>query len=335
MNTLSDYDYDIPKELIAQEPLKNRSDARLLVVGDTIEHKHVHDLLFILEKDDVLVLNNSKVIPARLMGKKETGGRIEVLLVTQQRKNVWTCFVKGRIKPNTKIVFEKGYGILVLGQPYAITLFGVSPQDIGCMPTPPYIKKLLKDPQQYNTVFAKEEGSVAAPTAGLHFTQELLEHLRQKGVKIVFVTLHIGPGTFLPVKSEDITKHVMHEEYYTIPEETANTINARKKRLFVVGTTTLRALESAIDEQGIVHATTGSTRLFVYPPYHWKLSFDALMTNFHVPKSTLLMLVAAIMGRERLFEVYREAVKDCYRFFSFGDAMLVYQKHLFPPFTEG
>ena len=323
MQQLSEYDYNLPKELIAQEPLKKRSDSRLLVVGESIEHKKFSDIVSILEKDDVLVLNNSKVIPARLMGKKETGGKIEILLIRKLADNKWSCFVKGSIKDNARIFFAKGYGIITKKDDCIIDLFDVPINEIGIMPVPPYIKKRLSEPDRYNTVFAQEEGSIAAPTAGLHFTQELFKTMNEKGVKICFVTLHVGPGTFLPVKTKDICKHHMHEEYYTISEETANSINARKNRLFIIGTTTLRALESSTDKKGIVNAETGSTKLFIYPPYKFKLAFYALITNFHLPKSTLLMLVSAIIGRERIIDIYTQAIKEKYRFFSFGDAMIV------------
>ena len=325
MHQLSDYDYTLPKELIAQEPLKNRTDARLLIVGETLEHKHIYDLPQLLHKDDVLVLNDSKVIPARLMGKKETGGRIEVLLIKKQQEHTWTCFVKGKITKPTKVVFKNGYGIITPGETASITLFNVSLHEIGVMPTPPYIKKQLQEPERYNTVFAQEEGSIAAPTAGLHFTPDLIEKIKQKGVTICFVTLHVGAGTFLPVKTEDIRQHHMHEEYYSISPKTANVINTRKGRLVIVGTTTLRALESATTIDGIVHAKTSSTNIFIHPPYTFNIRFDALLTNFHLPKSTLLMLVSAIVGRERLLEVYKQAIQEQYRFFSFGDALFVYR----------
>ncbi len=324
MYSLSDYDYVLPKECIAQEPLKNRTDAKLLIVGKTLEHKHIYDLPELLQKDDVLVLNDSKVIPARLIGKKETGGKIEIILTKKVTENNWHCFFTGKITKPTTVFFTQGTGHLQPGNPPTITLNNVLLHKVGIMPTPPYIKKTLREPERYNTVFAREEGSIAAPTAGLHFTPELIEQIKQKGIQVVFVTLHVGIGTFLPVKTEDIRQHHMHEEHYTISHKTAHIINTRTGRLVIAGTTTLRTLESATTQNGIVQPKTSTTNIFIHPPYTFKLSFDALLTNFHLPKSTLLMLVSAITGRERILETYTTAIKEQYRFFSFGDSMLIF-----------
>lgn len=325
----ADFDYYLPHELIAQEPLKNRTAARLLALGKTIDHKTFSDIEDYLQKNDVLVLNNTRVIPARLYGKKKTGGTVEILLVKKMTQKHWTCLVRGKnLVTGTELSFDNDIiGKLTrknndfeiqFNKPTTAFL-----QELGNMPTPPYIKKKLQNGENYNTVFAQKEGSIAAPTAGLHFTKELLKKIQQKGIKIVFVTLHVGLGTFLPVKEEDITKHHMHEEHFEISKKTADTINKRKGNLFVVGTTTLRSLETKADTKGKIKAGKGTTNIFIYPPYQFKLKFDALITNFHLPKSTLLMLVSAIAGKERILQAYKIAIQEKYRFFSFGDAMLI------------
>ncbi len=327
---LTEFEYKLPQELIAQEPLKNRSESRLMVVAQKIEHKKFLDILDYFKKDDVLVLNNTKVFPARIFGKKKTGGKVEILLTAKKTSKQWACLYSGKnIKEGTEIIFDKNVtGSISKKNLYDIEItfnkeIGDLLDNIGHMPTPPYIKTKLSQNERYNTVFADKKGSIAAPTAGLHFTKELLEKICSKGVKVVYVTLHVGLGTFLPIKEEDIEKHKMHSEYFEISEETARTINERNGRLFVCGTTTLRALESSCDENGQIIAVNKFTNIFIYPPYNFKLKFDAMITNFHLPKSTLLMLIAAIIGREKLFEAYFVAIKEKYRFFSFGDAMLI------------
>lgn len=327
---LSEFDYRLPQELIAQAPLNDRSASRLMVVNKKIEHMHFHDITAFFEKDDVVVLNNTKVIPARIFGRKLTGGKVEVLLTKKISAKKWCCLYRGKnIGEGTRIIFDEEIeGIISNKNNYDITINFNNKIDsliekFGEMPTPPYIKQKLSEKTRYNTVFAKTKGSIAAPTAGLHFTQELLEKIAAKGVKIVFITLHVGIGTFLPVKEADISKHKMHSEYFELSKRTANAINSRRGKLFVCGTTTLRALESSCDEKGKVFATKKFTNIFIYPPYKFKLKFDAMITNFHLPKSTLLMLVSAIVGREKILEAYIVAIQQKYRFFSFGDAMLI------------
>lgn len=327
---LTEFDYKLPQELIAQEPLKNRSESRLMIVANKIEHKKFSDIIDYFEKGDVLVLNDTKVFPARIFGRKKTGGKVEILLTVKKTAKIWACLYSGKnIKEGTEILLDKDIiGTISKKNLYDIEItFNKEIDDlldtIGEMPTPPYIKTKLIRSERYNTVFADKKGSIAAPTAGLHFTKELIEKIKQKGVKIVYLTLHVGLGTFLPVKEEEISKHQMHPEYFEISQETADAINNRKKRLFVCGTTTLRALESSCDENGQVFAVKKSTNIFIYPPYNFKLKFDAMITNFHLPKSTLLMLIAAIIGRENVLNAYSAAIKEKYRFFSFGDAMLI------------
>src|SRR3989344_1563202 len=321
---LSEFDYKLPKELIAQEPLKNRCESRLMIVGEKIEHKKFADVADYFNKDDILALNNTKVFPARIFGKKQTGGKVEILLIKKKTQKQWTCLCSGKnISKGTKIYFDfKIEGTISKKQNYDITItFNKKIDDlldkIGQMPTPPYIKTKLTQNERYNTVFAKKQGAIAAPTAALHFTQDLLDKIKQKGVKIVYVTLHVGLGTFLPVKEEDITKHKMHSEYFEINKKTADTINNRKAKLFVCGTTTLRALESSCDETGNVNAMKKFTNIFIYPPHNFKLKFDGMITNFHLPKSTLLMLISAIIGREKVLDAYSIAINEKYKFFSF------------------
>jgi len=338
---IREFYYELPSELIAQEPLKERDKSRLLVLKretGEMEHKIFYEIVDYFEKGDCLVLNNSKVIPARLIGEREdTKGAIEFVLLNRVKENIWEVLVKPGRRAKLGSVFVFGKGLLkakVLeyteagGRFVEFSYEGIFEEildKLGEMPIPPYIKKKLEDKDRYQTVYATCPGSAAAPTAGLHFTNELLEKIRGKGVKIVYITLHVGLGTFRPVKVKEIEKHKMHAEYYEIPEETANIINATKeegKRLFAVGTTTTRTLETVSSPEGFVTAKKGFTDLFIYPGYKFK-TVDALITNFHLPESTLIMLVCAFAGREKVMKAYEEAVKRRYRFFSFGDAMLI------------
>ena len=337
----ADFDYDLPQELIAQDPLEQRDSSRLLIlVKETGErtHKIFHDIIDYLHEGDCLVINNTKVIPARLIGEREgTGGKVEVLLLKRRSDNVWETLVKPGKKARPGMRLSFGDGLLhaevqeVVDEGNRLIRFeyeGIFEEildQLGQMPLPPYITHQLKDKNRYQTVYAKYEGSAAAPTAGLHFTEELLEQIRAKGVKIARVTLHVGLGTFRPVKVEDVTEHHMHTEFYHVSEEAADIINETKKqggRVICVGTTSCRTIESAADDQGIVHATEGDTDIFIYPGYQFKV-LDCLITNFHLPESTLLMLVSALAGKENIMAAYREAVEMRYRFFSFGDAMFI------------
>ena len=338
---VSDFDYDLPEELIAQDPLADRSSSRLLVLdkrsGD-IHHRVFRDILEELKDGDVLVLNNTRVIPARLYGKKaETGAVIEVLLLNRKQDNTWEVLVRPGKKAREGAVIEFGDGLLkgeivgILEEGNRLIRFtyeGIFEEildRLGEMPLPPYIRHKLQDKERYQTVYAKYDGSAAAPTAGLHFTKELLEEIKQKGVQVAEVTLHVGLGTFRPVKADTVEAHHMHTEHYIIDEATARTINAAKKegrRVISVGTTSLRTLESAAGEDGLLKAGEGDTDIFIYPGYRFKV-IDALITNFHLPKSTLVMLVSALAGRDNIMKAYREAIEQRYRFFSFGDAMFI------------
>lgn len=334
------FDYNLPQELIAQEPAQPRDSSRLLVydvTADKIEHKRFYQIEEELKKGDVLVVNNTKVIPARLYGKKVgTGGKIEFLLLKRLDYTDWEVILKpGRIakagaefefgnelKARILEVREDGNRIIRF---YFDGVFEDILSRIGEMPLPPYITEKLRDKSRYNTVYSKTEGSAAAPTAGLHFTETLLERLKAKGVEIVEVLLHVGLGTFRPVKEEDISRHKMHSEFYSLSPDAARVINLAKdegRRVVAVGTTSVRVLESASSEGGRVAAGSGNTEIFIYPPYRFK-TVDALITNFHLPKSTLLMLVSAFADREKILKVYDVAVKEKYRFFSFGDAMFL------------
>lgn len=337
----SDFYFELPQELIAQDPLPDRSSSRLMVLNretGEIAHDIFHDILKYLKPGDCLVRNNTKVIPARLFGKKaDTGATIEILLLKRKENDVWECLVKPgkKAKPGAKIVFGEG---LLLGEIMDVVeegnrliqftyegIFEEILDKLGQMPLPPYITHKLQDKNRYQTVYAKYDGSAAAPTAGLHFTNELLEEIEKMGVTIANVTLHVGLGTFRPVKVEDVTKHHMHSEYYRIEKEQADKINRVKAaggRIICVGTTSCRTIESATDENGILHAGEGNTEIFIYPGYEFKI-LDALITNFHLPESTLLMLVSALAGKEHIMNAYEEAVKEKYRFFSFGDAMFI------------
>ena len=335
----SDYDYNLPEELIAQTPLKNRSESRLMVLNrekQTYEHKHFSDILDYLTENDVLVLNDTKVIPARLIGHKEdTNAVIEVLLLKDLGENVWQTLARPQKRVKIGSIISFGDGLLkaqcIEKEDMGICKFKLIYDGIlveildklGEMPLPPYIHEKLEDKDRYQTVYAKHPGSAAAPTAGLHFTPELLEKIKAKGVELIYVTLHVGLGTFRPVDEEDLTHHVMHEEYYEISKEAADALNRAKKagkRIVSVGTTSTRTLESAYDNG--FKECCANTSIFIYPGYKFK-AVDALITNFHLPKSTLIMLVSALAGREFILKAYEEAVKERYRFFSFGDAMFI------------
>ena len=338
----SDFYYDLPQELIAQDPLVDRSSSRLLCLGrqdGSIEHKVFSDIIDYLEPGDCLVINDTKVIPARLYGiKKETGAAIEILLLKRTTADTWECLVRPGKKCKPGTVIEFGDGILT-GEIIQVVeegnrlirfscegIFEEILDQLGEMPLPPYITHKLEDKTRYQTVYAKEAGSAAAPTAGLHFTKELLKKIEERGVKIAHVTLHVGLGTFRPVKVEDVTEHHMHSEFYIIEPDQADIINIAKKaggRVICVGTTSTRTIESAASDDGIVKAGSGWTDIFIYPGYRFKV-LDALITNFHLPESTLVMLVSAFAGKEHVMNAYKEAVERKYRFFSFGDAMFIH-----------
>ena len=338
---VKDFYYDLPQELIAQDPLEDRSSSRLMVldkITGEVEHRHFKDITEYLRPGDCLVINNTKVIPARLYGVKEgTEAKIEILLLKRKENDIWETLVKPgkKCKIGTKIVF--GEGILTgevvdiveegnrLIQFHYEGIFEEILDRLGQMPLPPYITHQLQDKNRYQTVYAKYDGSAAAPTAGLHFTPELLQQVRDMGVEIAEVTLHVGLGTFRPVKETDVLKHHMHSEFYKIEQSEADKINKAKKeghRVIAVGTTSTRTLESAADENGFLTEKSGWTEIFIYPGYQFKV-IDALITNFHLPESTLVMLVSALAGREHVLAAYEEAVKERYRFFSFGDAMFI------------
>jgi S-adenosylmethionine:tRNA ribosyltransferase-isomerase len=334
----SDFYYELPEELIAQTPAEPRDSSRLLVYHrDTggIEHKIFRDVIDYLKEGDVLVLNKTRVIPARMYAQTAHGGVIEVLLLKRYDIHTWEALMrpgkKGKIGARFRVSDELAFtvtGITDSGERVIRFeyegVFEEILQKVGTMPLPPYIKEKLKDQSRYNTVYSETDGSAAAPTAGLHFTKELLERIAQKGVQIVEVLLHVGLGTFRPVKEDIITDHKMHSEYYEIGEEAANAINAAKRegrRVIAVGTTSVRTLETVADEQGMVRPCKGNTEIFLYPPYRMKC-VDGLITNFHLPESTLIMLVACLVGREEILNVYKTAVEEKYRFFSFGDACL-------------
>lgn len=338
----SDFYYDLPKELIAQDPLEDRSASRLMYLNretGEIRHEHFTQVIDHLTERDCLVINDTKVIPARLYGtKKDTGAAIEVLLLTRKKNNVWETLVRPgkKCKIGTEIVFGDGSLLTAkvvdivedgnrLIQFYYDGIWEEILDQLGEMPLPPYIHHELKDKTRYNTVYAKNDGSAAAPTAGLHFTRELLDQIQAKGVKIAHVCLHVGLGTFRPVKVEDVTQHHMHSELYIVDEDQAKIINDTKAnggRVICVGTTSCRTLESATDENGILHAGSAWTSIFIYPGYQFKI-MDGLITNFHLPESTLIMLVSAFAGKDHIMNAYRTAVEEKYRFFSFGDAMII------------
>ena len=338
---VKDFDYELPEELIAQDPLEKRSNSRLMVLnkenGD-VTHRHFYDVREYLKPGDCLVINNTKVIPARLFGEKEeTHAKIELLLLKRKSDDVWETLVKPGKKAKVGARFSFGGGLLkgeiidIVEEGNRLIRFtydGIFEEildELGQMPLPPYITHQLKDKNRYQTVYAKYEGSAAAPTAGLHFTEELLEEIRGMGVRIAEVTLHVGLGTFRPVKVENVQDHHMHSEFYMISAEAAQIINETKEaggRVICVGTTSTRTIESAADENGRLKETSGWTDIFIYPGYRFKI-LDGLITNFHLPQSTLIMLVSALAGREHVLAAYKEAVNEKYRFFSFGDAMLI------------
>ena len=337
----SDFYYDLPEELIAQDPLEDRTASRLLVLDrktGAVKHKIFSDVIDYLNKGDCLVINNTRVIPARLIGEKEgTGGKVEVLLLKRRANDVWETLVKPgkKLKPGAKITFGDGRlraeVLEVVEEGNRLVIFhyeGIFEEildSLGEMPLPPYITHKLEDKEMYQTDYAKFDGSAAAPTAGLHFTKELLNKIEEKGIKIASITLHVGLGTFRPVKVDDVNNHHMHTEWYEVNAEAADIINETKRnggRVICVGTTSCRTIESVADENGYMKAKTGETDIFIYPGYKFKV-MDGLITNFHLPESTLVMLVSAFAGKENVLAAYETAVKERYRFFSFGDAMIL------------
>ena len=338
---VTEFDYELPEELIAQTPIEKRDESRLMVLDrekKSIEHRKFKDIVEYLRPGDVLVRNNTKVIPARIYGKKETGANVEFLLLNNIEGNIWECIVRpgNKLHVGTKVIFGDD---LLKAEILEIMeggtrkvkfiyngIFNEILDKIGLMPLPPYIHEELKEKDRYQTVYAKYEGSAAAPTAGLHFTEELFETLKKKGVEIANVTLHVGIGTFRPVKEENVEEHKMHYEHFYIKKEDVEKINKAKKegrRVIAVGTTSCRVLESIADENGFVKETEEDTGIFIYPGYKFKC-IDGLITNFHLPQSTLLMLVSALAGKDYIMKAYKEAVKEKYRFFSFGDAMVIF-----------
>ena len=337
---VSDFNYELPEELIAQHPYDKRDEARLMVLNrreNKYEHKVFKDIIDYLNPGDCLVINNTKVLPARLYGKKDTGANVEFLLLKRIEGDYWEAMVRpgNKLRPGAKVEF--GNGLLKAEVLEVIDggnrkvkfeyngIFNEILDQIGLMPLPPYIKETLKEKDKYQTVYAKHDGSAAAPTAGLHFTEELLEKIKEKGVEVANVTLHVGIGTFRPVKVENIEEHSMHSEHYYIKEDDVEKINNAKrngKRVIAVGTTSCRVLESVADENGMMKAIENDTNIFIYPGYKFKC-IDALITNFHLPESTLIMLVSALAGRDFVMNAYEEAVKEKYKFFSFGDAMFI------------
>lgn len=337
----SDFYYDLPDELIAQTPLKERQKSRMMVLEKTtgeIKHEHFENIIEYINKGDTIVLNDTKVLPARLFGhRKDKEEMIEVLLLKQREGDIWQTLVKPgkKLQIGTEIIFDekllkaKVIDILEDGQrviEFSYNgIFNEILDKLGTMPLPPYITEKLEDKDRYQTVYSKHLGSAAAPTAGLHFTKDILKKLEEKGVNIVYVTLHVGLGTFRPVKVDDVESHEMHSEYFVITKEACDLINETKKRgnkVYSVGTTSCRVLESATDENGIIHEMAKETKIFIYPGYKFKM-IDALLTNFHLPESTLIMLVSALAGKDHIMNAYNEAVKEKYRFFSFGDCMLI------------
>ena len=338
---LSEFDFELPEELIAQTPLDKRDTSRLMILNrekQTIEHKHFYDIIDYLKPGDILVRNNTKVIPARLFGiKEETNGHVEVLLLKDQGDDIWQCLVGNAriVKIGTIISFGDGLlkakcleikdeGIRIFKMIYTGIFYEILDQ-LGTMPLPPYIKEKLEDQNRYQTVYAKIEGSAAAPTAGLHFTNEIIEKIKAKGIEILDVTLHVGLGTFRPVKVDNVLEHHMHSEYYMIEPEVADKLNQAKvngQRIIAVGTTSTRTLEANMQKYGKVKAPHENTDIFIYPGYQYK-AIDCLITNFHLPKSTLLMLISAFASKEFIFKAYQEAINEKYRFFSFGDSMFI------------
>jgi S-adenosylmethionine:tRNA ribosyltransferase-isomerase len=338
---LEDFNYELPEELIAQTPLKNRSDSKLLILdreSGKIEHRHFKDIIDYLNPKDVLVINDTKVIPARLIGEKDsTKAVIELLLLKEEGENIWECLSRPfkRLKEGTTITFGNGLlkaeviqketeGLVRVKFNYEGLFLNIL-DELGEMPLPPYIHESLEQKDRYNTVYAKNIGSAAAPTAGLHFTPELLRQLKEKGIIITNVTLHVGLGTFRPVETENILDHHMHSEYFELSEKSAEILNQAKKdhrRIIAVGTTSTRVLETVAKKDQMFHACQGTTDIFIYPGYQFK-AIDGLITNFHLPKSTLVMLVSALAGKDHILNAYEEAIKNKYRFFSFGDSMFI------------
>lgn len=335
-----DFDYYLPQELIAQTPLEKRDTSRMMVLDKTsgnYEDKHFTDLIDYLNEEDTIVLNDTKVLPARLIGNKsDTNAVIELLLLKELDNNNWECLTRPakRVKKGTIVNFsdklkalcieEGNDGLRVFKLIYSGILLEIL-DELGEMPLPPYIKEKLSDKNRYQTVYARQVGSAAAPTAGLHFTKEYIEKIKAKGVNVAFVTLHVGLGTFRPVVESDISKHEMHEEYYELSEEVANLLNETRKngkKIIAVGTTSTRTLESVANDEGFFEAKKGLTKIFIYPGYKFK-AIDALLTNFHLPKSTLIMLISALAGKENVLKAYKHAVEERYRFFSFGDCMFI------------
>ena len=340
MMKTSDFNFDLPQELIAQTPIEKRDTSRLLVLNKKtgeVEHKHFYDLPAYLKPGDCLVLNNSRVLPARLIGRRSGGGACEVLLLIDRGENVWECLVRPgkKLRAGARITFGDGeLTAEVVGEVEGGNrlvrfdyegIFLETLEHLGKMPLPPYIKEELEDSERYQTVYSKVVGSAAAPTAGLHFTEELLKKVQNMGVKVCYVTLHVGLGTFRPVKAENLDEHEMHSEYCVISQETAEIINQTKRdggRVICVGTTSCRTIESWANDDGSVEAKAGWTNIFIYPGYQFKV-LDCLVTNFHLPESTLIMLVSALAGRDNVMNAYQQAVQERYRFFSFGDAMFI------------
>ena len=337
---VSEFNYNLPEELIAQTPLEKRDESRLMILNrkeKTMEHKTFKDIIDYLKPGDCLVRNNTKVLPARIYGNKETGAKVEFLLLNNIEGDIWETIVRpgNKLHVGTNVIFGNGKLVaeildIMPGGTRKVKfkyegIFNEILDEIGLMPLPPYIHEELKENDRYQTVYAKYNGSAAAPTAGLHFTPELLKKIEEKGIKIANVTLHVGIGTFRPVKEEKVENHEMHSEHYYIKKEDAEIINETKKnggRIIAVGTTSCRVLETVADENGMVCETEGDTKIFIYPGYKFKC-LDALITNFHLPQSTLLMLVSSLAGKEYIMKAYEEAVKEKYRFFSFGDAMFI------------
>lgn len=347
MYKTEDFNYKLPDELIAQYPLKKREDAAMMVLNradKTIEHKHFYDIVDYLDPGDVLILNNTKVFPARLCAKRQSGGEVEIFLLNPSNiSNQWFCLMKRskRVKEGETLSVSAEFKIKIIKKDIENATDGELPKNFveldfsgddvykilnkyGSIPLPPYIsrKSEEEDKEDYQTVFAKKTGSAAAPTAGLHFSKEILDKIEKKGIKIAYITLNVGLGTFLPVKCDDIKNHKMHHESFEIPKETADIINSRTGAAVAVGTTVLRTLEATYQKHGKIIETSDSTDIFIYPPYKIK-SIDKLITNFHLPKSTLIMLVSAFAGKDFIFDAYNEAVKNKYRFFSYGDCMLI------------
>ncbi len=342
--TLSEFDYFLPEKQIAKFPLEKREDAKMLVLDKKtgeISHKHFYDFIDYLNKDDILVLNNTKVIPARLFGKKSTGAKIEILLTKPKENNEWCAIIRNskRLKTGDIIKISDNFSVLLKEKkesikdniPEHIVKLQFDENNIddvlnkfGSIPLPPYINRnaTTKDKTDYNTVYAKISGSVASPTAGLHFTEEILDKIQNKGIKICYITLNVGLGTFLPVKTENIKEHKMHTESYSIPKETAEIIQNKKGKLIAIGTTTTRCLEAVYQKYNKIVETTGETDIFIYPPFEFKVT-DKLLTNFHLPKSTLLMLISAFSDKETILKTYKIAVDENYRFFSYGDCMFI------------